>query len=553
MSNNSNPTKKRKTNDGRAATDSAHDMSTGSNNGGGFLSSWFGYFSGRRDDAASRTGPATNENNTKQLNRMEQMMTRMEEKLATVSNLERRCEELERKCISLETTLKLTSQATKDHINKAFSYSKMLIQNQSWEYPVPIYTTNQLLRRYSHHFSEAEAEYVYESSCILKLNTEALRRGDFPDIPNNENGEKGIVLNSSINAHLLPYNEEVGNQLSPHWMEFAAALSQFNPAFHLLPDDCDTSIAFPTVYLNNEITNSITEALVNKPFKRFSFGFKHCIFHGGMSTIAAMMDNNKCLKQLAFFSIDDIERNDIDVLAAAIRRHPALVEVYFSECFSNGLGGEMLASLLTNNDLKLERLDMSGNHLLGSQPSGLNVSEQLSNYLASNPRLRHLDLEQNNLNDNDALLIANALRSNTTLRYLYLKGNHISKDGFDVLRRALYDESSLNSAADSNHTCSSMDTDHLGVNNRDVPEDNRAWKIYTILSKRNKTMSNVQHFGDIDIKLLPNVLEAVEKYSLLNGGNVYRANALSIVYEIMHRWDKVSPLYKTLGKPLGLK
>ena len=107
-------------------------------------------------------------------------------------------------------------------------------------------------------------------------------------------------MHSSIDGHLLPYNEEVNNQMSPHWMEFAAALSQFDPAFHLLPDDCDTSIAFPTVQLNPEISKSITEALLNKPFKRFCFGFKHRIFHGGMSTIAAMMDNNKWLKQLGF-------------------------------------------------------------------------------------------------------------------------------------------------------------------------------------------------------------------------------------------------------------
>ena len=60
MDNNRNPTKKRKANDGQATTDSAHDMDAGSNNGGGFLSTWFGYFSGR--NAGALSGPPSIEN-----------------------------------------------------------------------------------------------------------------------------------------------------------------------------------------------------------------------------------------------------------------------------------------------------------------------------------------------------------------------------------------------------------------------------------------------------------------------------------------------------------
>jgi len=90
--------KKRKANDGRATTNFAHDVHTGNtNDGGGFLSSWFGYFSERRGGASLR--PSRHENSTSQLDRMENIMMRMEEKLSTVSNtvvtLESRCEQLE--------------------------------------------------------------------------------------------------------------------------------------------------------------------------------------------------------------------------------------------------------------------------------------------------------------------------------------------------------------------------------------------------------------------------------------------------------------------------
>ena len=66
-------------------------------------------------------------------------------------------------------------------------------------------------------------------------------------------------------------------------------------------------------------------------------------------------------------------------------------------------------------------------------------------------------------------------------------------------------------------------------------------------------MSNVQHFHDIDLKLLPTMLEAVQKYSSASYENLntsiawqrdHYVAALSIVYEVIRGWDKGSPLYK---------
>jgi len=173
----------------------------------------------------------------------------------------------------------------------------------------------------------------------------------------------------------------------------------------------------------------------------------------------------------------------------------------------------------------------------------------LSDFLATNPRLKELNLTDNSFDESDAVLIANALRSNTTLRHLYIAENRMGDDVFDVWCRALYDESSLNSVADSNHHCY-IDTDFLMmVHNMDLNESedreiNRAHKIYSLLSSRNKTMTNVQDFGDIGVKLLPNILEIVQKYSRSTGGDNFCVEALSIVYEIMRRWDEI---YKALG------
>ena len=65
--------------------------------------------------------------------------------------------------------------------------------------------------------------------------------------------------------------------------------------------------------------------------------------------------------------------------------------------------------------------------------------------------------------------------------------------------------------------------------------------------------SNVQHFDDIDVKLLPSILEAVPRYaSVVHPTDHHRAcycrvEPLSIVYEVMRKWDKVFPLYTDGG------
>uniref|UniRef100_A0A7S2L9Q1 Uncharacterized protein n=1 Tax=Skeletonema marinoi TaxID=267567 RepID=A0A7S2L9Q1_9STRA len=100
------------------------------------------------------------------------------------------------------------------------------------------------------------------------------------------------------------------------------------------------------------------------------------------------------------------------------------------------------------------------------------------------------------------------------------------------MRRALCDEASLNSVADSNHSCC-IETDNFSGNNDEDREINRAQKIYTLLSIRNKSMSNAQDFGYIDVKLLPNILEVVQKYSQSMSEDNYYVRDFSIVYEVM--------------------
>eukprot|EP00985_Skeletonema_marinoi_P001471 scaffold581_cov127-Skeletonema_marinoi.AAC.22 len=360
-----------------------------------------------------------------------------------------------------------------------------------------------------------------------------MRRGEFPDNNLYEIEGKGAYVETFEDEPI--FSEAVNNELLPHWQEFAGALKQVAPAINVLPDNCESFFTLAFVQLNHDPMLLIKEALIGKPFQRLGFinNDNGDGVPAGMSVngILDIVESNKNLRKLEIAS-NRIGRNHIERLCSAVHTH-ALVALNLSGCFEPGIGDEMLASLLTIDGLKLEKLVMFSNNITSA------VSTVQADFLATNPRLKELNLVDNRLNDSDAALIANALRSNTTLRSLQLgNSNSITHTGVESFRLVLYDESSLNAAADSNHTCT-VDLGWNAVDDYNSYEQghiNRGWKIYLILSTRNETMSNVQHFGNIDVKLLPNVLDAVQKYAT----NVYHSDSevkpLSIVYEVMRKW-----------------
>eukprot|EP00985_Skeletonema_marinoi_P011498 scaffold5475_cov98-Skeletonema_marinoi.AAC.3 len=559
--NTNNPTKKRKASDGRATADGTHDVHTGNTNDGG------GYFSGQREGASASGPPSPTENNTSQLDRMEQIMMRMEEKLATVSStvdsLESRCEQLEKKCSSLENKFESTSLSTKEHMNRLetkvdtvhvkldrslnfHEYNERIVKNQSWEYSAADDTTDELI---DSGYTEDEANHVVYTAREVRKMTKQMRRGLFPEGSNQFDSEaEGISMEMPDDDPI--FSEAANEELLPHWMEFAAALKQFTPAMTLLPDTCESYFAFYYVQLNHEAMLLIKEALIGKAFQQLSF-MSNNTGEGdpaGMTSdaIIDVVESNKHLRKLDIVG-NRISNQHIEKLCYAVYNHP-LVELDLSKCFEPGIGDKMLTALLTSGVLMLEKLEMSSNNITSA------VSTLLADFLATNPRLKELNLVDNRLNDSDAALIGNALRSNTTLRHLHLDADDITNVGEESLRLVLYDESSLNSAADSNHICILEAIDYN--NSHPQGQINRGWKLYSLLSIRNQLMSNVKHFGDIDVKILPNMLEAMQRYH--NAVSVYNANAhsfrrnfevepVSIVYETLRKWDKVMQLCKSLG------
>jgi hypothetical protein len=396
----------------------------------------------------------------------------------------------------------------------------------------------------------------------LKRFTEKLRRGECPnDYPD---GRKGIDLEWDEEEDPILDNG-ASTKMDPHWREFADALKQFTPAFGVIPDGFETFFILENIQLAGNVPVLLKNALMHKPFQTLSFVNKAGVWANGAGmTIDSIMDivnSNKHVQKLRIGN-NLIGMGNIAKICSAVR-DGSIVDLDLYNCFEWNLylGDKMISSLLATGGLaKLKRLVFHSN---GLQLSTITL---LANFLATNPPLKELDLEDNLLDDDDAEALANALRSNTTLRSFDLRSNAIGDVGKEGLRLVVHGDGNLNSIADSNHSCDVVlcQFDHWNACEmkgddgdwHEAPASfNRARKIYRLLSQRNKStsMSNVQYFDDIDVNLLPSILEAVQRYASVvhpfdrHRAGYCRVKPLSIVYEVMRKWDKVFPLYTDGG------
>ena len=113
-------------------------------------------------------------------------------------------------------------------------------------------------------------------------------------------------------------------------------------------------------------------------------------------------------------------------------------------------GYNWLCNLLASNK-RFDYIDLEDNSI---QTGG---GTAIPDFITKNPSLQKLCLTKNNLNDEDATLISLALKHNTNLKWIHLERNGITEIGERALTKAIYDPTSLNSVADSNHTVCRID------------------------------------------------------------------------------------------------
>ena len=399
-----------------------------------------------------------------------------------------------------------------------------------WSYSAPDYSADDLAQLgFDDHCIQQTTKFLKD---IKRITTEMRKGGELAD-----------------NGWIQLYNENGGvpyhDILWPHWREFAAALKLYKTGY---------SFDLTGVELPLNVRCILWDALKDNKahFKRLRFAYQSSYFDNDEVQLAlGLLKTFPQVQKLEL--INHLGNDNVDVLCDIIRDHPSIVEVELLGCLDDMDGYEALCSLIES---EIRKIGVSYNEIYSDGRTAL------SDVLARNPRVEEISLDHNELDDDDATGIANALKTNTNLKSLMISDNEMTDIGEDALRGACFDLSSLNAAADSNHTCFVYTKTERQVNDTSVTaKANRRVKIYRVLASRNKELSNIEHFGgDVGIKLLPNILTAVKLYATeaarysRQGGVVRRGNLnvkpspLSIFYELMRNWDEALNLYQSLGR-----
>ena len=198
----------------------------------------------------------------------------------------------------------------------------------------------------------------------------------------------------------------------------------------------------------------------------------------------------------------------------------------------------MMAKFLEKADSSLVTLILSKNNMTSK---GANV---LLPALKENTSLQHLDLSRNWLGNEVAPAVINLLKNNSTLLSLDLSGNKSMKTqsggrriwqngGWErtptqdrgraeIVKGALFDITSLEAIAHSNHTCAvklsgmnrgdTYEETMRKINSLDASEGKKIrYKVVLALTEVNKDLYNLGSFNDVPLELMPYLLEMVQQ------------------------------------------
>ncbi|KAL9178656.1 hypothetical protein ACHAXT_001994 [Thalassiosira profunda] len=201
-------------------------------------------------------------------------------------------------------------------------------------------------------------------------------------------------------------------------------------------------------------------------------------------------------------------------------------------------GAKALAKILEHADCSLETLILSNNHLT---TKGAN---HILPALKENESLEELDLSGNWLNDAVAPAVVDLLQNNSTLLSLDLQGNKSLKNnakeqrrwrghgqGYETIRPAedrgkaeivkgaLFDTTSLQTIANSNHTCAVHFSGRneraetmRNINELDVAEGVKIrYKVVLALTEVNKDLYDPRSFNDVPLELMPYLITLVQQ------------------------------------------
>jgi len=455
----------------------------------------------------------TNRNNDTSTNTTAQALSRavISDMQAKLDLVEKEKEELNQKLIRRNVEIgDMRVELNKVH-NRRIEFEQRCIEltqrNQELEIKVKDLTLKNEYNEWSYMAEDVPASYWIERGfdedynsqmhiwlAKMKEYTHQLRKGD-PI-------ETLKISNGGLNTNILLLHDDI---LLPHWKEFADALKQYQK-FVYREDYGIERLFIWNIELNREVLDMVAPVLKTTTItKTLSFGG----YNFGSEMVSFMADILKVSPYIQGFglfnsridSADDLQR----LCKSITDRNSDInaVEARFVQSFDGNSSTMMQIILDASHQLKKLHLKNNG---IGTVGTSL-----IANFLTSNPPLEVLSLENNVLNNDHAILLANALRSNINLKQLYLEDNDniTATAGRQALLQTIFNVSSLNACATSNHTCQihGLNPDISGINLYEHLSTNRRMKIFTMLSATDEGFFNMNNLGDISYKLIPKVLE----------------------------------------------
>lgn len=421
------------------------------------------------------------------------------------------------------------TRASSNLQEKRQMYHEMLLLNQTWTFgDGGAQAVNEYLGSIQH--DQELAMWTKEFLHATEEEAAAMRNGG------NRIGYVSIRSRQLSTVNYLPYDRA----LYHHWRKFACStLNEYRHHLDLLKvlEDEDTDVkgkfsqhrrlALCHVELPQEVLNLLSMGLHSTHFKCIDMVNNNIVLQcddeddydgedDSFHTVLEIVEGNHLLESFTFHDNPAISYLNADVFCRIIRDHPSLTKLDIiggSLARGANIGHVLLGQIINAGRQKLKSLHCDGNRIGGTNERPPWDHSLFPDVLATNPVLTELWLAENQLDDNDAILLSRALKHNTNLRMLSLGNNPITETGKAALQKALFDDTSLNSASASNHICCIRINDSSGgnsgrgylpclINEGEKPGQNRAKKIYSILSRRNSMNSNVQYFDEIPVEFL---------------------------------------------------
>jgi len=327
------------------------------------------------------------------------------------------------------------------------------------------------------------ANFVYN----IKNITSQMRRGELVNQSIYLNGCYSTT-DDNTEGDILRYDD----QFIPYWKTFTDALQHTKIDFDTSSSN-RSHFAIHNIQLSSTILAMIALALQGKKidiFRLWGNEYSSSSVSDGIDFVIDVIQNNE-IKDFQWVNTTIDNMVHVTRLLEVLSTHQSLERIRLENCCnSKDVDGYSILCSIIIEHAHILGINLDSNMI---RPMGTH----LTHFLTTNPPLNELSLQDNLLDDDDARLIANALKHNTNLRKLHLDGNKISNVGCTAIGSVLFDRSSLNSAALSNHTCmvSGIELEECSNNKYDLPERNKHLKIYALLSV-DKDDSKVRELGD---------------------------------------------------------